>query len=1022
MIRCHHFWFSLVLWGLTSLCAHTGLSQTTITVRANALHSIGGEQELDRAKYFNHAGTTYPPKNTNLGNLHDQAFSETGLNLIPGRVTSEFDQLISITANNPRQYLPEDPNRPGFYDHASLVSRLQGFYRNFVLTDDRYAALRQHENALLVNGGRAGDFFPDFLYSNPGDKDILDNYAGYAEFLNVYLEEVVYGPNAFLPYPSDRLYIEIMNEPNWPLINGAGVGWEEGIKMHREVTQFVKEQHPEAKLGGPSCCDFYGSGGRNTWDLAQQLMDDMKTWQTAGGDHVELDFWTIHPYERYTVKPDGSYSQDLFESPGHTASVMDLFHAYSAANLDGPKEFAITEYGSWNRTQMADGTYGSYTRSQQQWDLSRNVMEKMMVFMERPDRIANATPFVFTRAWVNDVPTPESFDIVFWEQDASGNWSETILAEMFRMLAPVKGQYVDVQNSDPDLQTIAFRDGDQLHLVMKNMRTTGRTIDLNAMAGLGGVESAEWSRIYRSGGTNQYLPDVDVSNSWQNLTLEGEASAVLTLQLSGPQVFDHALDTQTHYGVDTMMAITPSLPFGTIVTASLEDVQAATLRFAYGETSQIYPDFTVLVNGTPFTVVGQAIALDDGDVEFVTREVDVPVGILQDGQNQIEFLVGSGGSGGSISAVVLETHRSVGDFDSSGKLSADDLGVLYQHFGAAAGGSRYDLTSDGMVDAQDVEHWVHRLRNAHAGDADVDGDIDARDAVTVLANWGLSQWNRGDFDGNDLIDPADLEWVTGGFTGAGPSEPLGPAEVGSAVQNPNLVYNPANGEVALEADGQLLLAFHLSGVSDFLAAADFGMLDSAIGQTSTFVDNGLRNIGWMSAKATSRIGYGSPDTVELGEILPLGLDLVGLAEWLEDASWAGEATGGRFDLLVLATSLSGDFNGDGTVDLADYTVWRDTLGSTNDLRADADGDLKVTSTDYGYWRSNFGRTANPSAYNSVIPEPTPLSLGLVLLVLAAVAARWTGLRSFSQPQMDGASTYPSHCAIVPGSPRRWRPR
>ena len=37
----------------------------------------------------------------------------------------------------------------------------------------------------------------------------------------------------------------------------------------------------------------------------------------------------------------------------------------------------------------------------------------------------------------------------------------------------------------------------------------------------------------------------------------------------------------------------------------------------------------------------------------------------------------------------------------------------------------------------------------------------------------------------------------------------------------------------------------------------------------------------------------------------------------------------------------GDYNGDGKVDAADYTVWRDTLGSTTDLRADGNGNGSI---------------------------------------------------------------------------------
>lgn len=61
-----------------------------------------------------------------------------------------------------------------------------------------------------------------------------------------------------------------------------------------------------------------------------------------------------------------------------------------------------------------------------------------------------------------------------------------------------------------------------------------------------------------------------------------------------------------------------------------------------------------------------------------------------------------------------------------------------------------------------------------------------------------------------------------------------------------------------------------------------------------------------------------------------------------------------------APSLPGDYNENGTVDAADYVIWRATLGSTTDLRANGDntGDSEgvIDQADYNVWRSNFGNT------------------------------------------------------------------
>lgn len=59
----------------------------------------------------------------------------------------------------------------------------------------------------------------------------------------------------------------------------------------------------------------------------------------------------------------------------------------------------------------------------------------------------------------------------------------------------------------------------------------------------------------------------------------------------------------------------------------------------------------------------------------------------------------------------------------------------------------------------------------------------------------------------------------------------------------------------------------------------------------------------------------------------------------------------------LRVALVGDFNLDGTVDTADYLVWRKTEGSTTDLRADANGDGRVDQQDHQLWKTQVGQSA-----------------------------------------------------------------
>jgi hypothetical protein len=84
----------------------------------------------------------------------------------------------------------------------------------------------------------------------------------------------------------------------------------------------------------------------------------------------------------------------------------------------------------------------------------------------------------------------------------------------------------------------------------------------------------------------------------------------------------------------------------------------------------------------------------------------------------------------------------------------------------------------------------------------------------------------------------------------------------------------------------------------------------------------------------------------------------------------------------------GDYNLNGTVDAADYVVWRKTLGQTGSgLVADGDGDGMIDPGDYDVWRTNFGRAAGAAAASSAVVPETGTLLSLVVGIMALVIWR-----------------------------------
>ncbi|MGL4512603.1 MAG: PEP-CTERM sorting domain-containing protein [Lacipirellulaceae bacterium] len=90
----------------------------------------------------------------------------------------------------------------------------------------------------------------------------------------------------------------------------------------------------------------------------------------------------------------------------------------------------------------------------------------------------------------------------------------------------------------------------------------------------------------------------------------------------------------------------------------------------------------------------------------------------------------------------------------------------------------------------------------------------------------------------------------------------------------------------------------------------------------------------------------------------------------------GDLVEGIVEYFAQAGSIPGDFNQDGFVNAADYTTWRDGLGTT------------YTQADYNVWRNNYGANAgSASAAAQAVPEPQSLAL-LGFAALGAVATRF----------------------------------
>ena len=114
------------------------------------------------------------------------------------------------------------------------------------------------------------------------------------------------------------------------------------------------------------------------------------------------------------------------------------------------------------------------------------------------------------------------------------------------------------------------------------------------------------------------------------------------------------------------------------------------------------------------------------------------------------------------------------------------------------------------------------------------------------------------------------------------------------------------------------------------------------------------------------------------------------------------------DVIAVISNPLGDYNGDGIVDAADYTVWHDSLGSKIVLAADGNGNGMIDAGDYDVWRANFGQTAgsdvalpSTSPRSAGVPEPASAVLLTIGCIVTLVVRRLRHLK------------YPAWAAVEP---------
>jgi hypothetical protein len=151
---------------------------------------------------------------------------------------------------------------------------------------------------------------------------------------------------------------------------------------------------------------------------------------------------------------------------------------------------------------------------------------------------------------------------------------------------------------------------------------------------------------------------------------------------------------------------------------------------------------------------------------------------------------------------------------------------------------------------------------------------------------------------------------------------------------------------------------------------------SSVPNSTEFADR--KFLSYQYNSGTGNFDIESREVTAIGQPVPPSENQFGDVLELRDVNFYFAWVSFTNPLAPVAVGINGDYNNDGSVNAADYVVWRNA-GPTATLPNDPTPGV-VDASDYNTWRANFGSGAGAGVGSQGVPEPAS-----VVLVLCGAA-------------------------------------
>jgi hypothetical protein len=475
----------------------------TVSLDPFTLRTIGGAgPALDRLQWFG-VHTNDAPSSSGWRPEDVAEFSASGYRAHPGR-------SFFVSSRMQEGGVVEDAARPGFVDVPSLLASCAAPAPLGWPVGEVDMVVSSKPDQLYNNScqGATGQAPKGFM---PG------SHAATAEFFALFYEHCM--PATAQP----RVLMEVANECD--VKTGAAAcdtTWDEMVALHVAVGDAVHAAHANASAAAAARAAAGAAGASPpprplvcgpTAAFPEYQLNDFVRWRpggqfaefvaktagTSGGNSgggndggnsggssskssSPIDCLSIHFYSTYGGSAAGPFSSNYSSHEGgNLLASLDLQEAATAAARGGiggggPLPLLVSEYGAGFKAQPLP-----YRPEHDYWVL-REVNAKLMSFMDRPDRILKALPFIVDKASWDQAGMADnasaSYPFVLWRNvsgsDASNfSWAPTHLHKFYAAWRDVDGERFAAQSDDANVQVQAFATASNWTVALNNLNHTG---------------------------------------------------------------------------------------------------------------------------------------------------------------------------------------------------------------------------------------------------------------------------------------------------------------------------------------------------------------------------------------------------------------------------------------------------------------------------------------------------------------------------------------------------------------------